>query len=383
MSLAWRRISHGTATGLVIVGVVLVCLRAALPFFVEHYVNRVLNQIPGYHGSIGGVDMEIWRGAYEIQDAKLEKLNSRSIPIPFFQARTVDLMLEWRELLHGALVGQITLYEPKLNFVAGPTDEASQTGIDQSWQTQVEALFPLRLNRLLIFNGEVHFRNFYSQPNVNIFLDHLQVEATNLKNTREAGENLFATVDVTGQPMKGASLRLHARLDALARDPTFDLNGELHDMPLADLNNFFMAYGGFQMSGGQLDVFTELAASDGNITGYVKPILKQSSVEVWSGRETNPAQFLWEPLVALVSQFIKNWPHEQFATKIPVSGRFDDPNLHSWTAFFNLIKNAWIRAVPPGVDNSVKIQDVKADNATPAPPQAPAAFTRSTPGRAE
>jgi hypothetical protein len=372
----WRTFSRRTVVTLSVIGLLLIGLRAALPYLVERYVNQVLNEIPGYHGQVGSVSLDLWRGAYEIQNVKLEKLNS-DIPVPFFEAKTIDLMIEWREIIHGALVGQITLLEPKLNYVVGPTAQSSQNQINSSWQQSVEELFPLRINQLQIENGEVHFRDFHSTPKVNIFLDHLEATATNLKNTRERGENLFATIDAIGQPMKGASVQLHAKLDALARQPTFDLNGELHDMPLQDLNNLFMAYGGFEMSGGHLDVFTQLVARNGNITGYVKPILKNASVKIWSGHESNPVQYLWEPLVTLLSQMLKNWPHDQFATKIPISGTFDDPRLNSWAAVFGLIKNAWIQALHPGMEGVQKPPNAAKEDKD----QPPTTLIRAVPGK--
>jgi hypothetical protein len=374
MKLNWRAFSQRTTVAILVVGLLMLALRAALPYLVERYVNQVLNEIPGYRGRVGSVSLDLWRGAYEIQEAKLEKLNS-DIPVPFFEAKTIDLMIEWREIIHGAFVGQITLLQPKLNYVAGPTTQSSQNHIDASWQQRVEELFPLRINRLQIEDGEVHFRDFHSSPKVNIFLDHLAATATNLKNTRERGENLFSVIEASGQPMQGASLQLRARLDALASQPTFDLSAELHDMPLRDLNDFFMAYGGFEMSGGHLDVFTQLVARNGNITGYVKPILKDASVKIWSGQENNPVQFLWEPLITLLSQILKNWPHDQFATKIPISGTFDDPRLNSWAAFFGLIRNAWIQALHPGMEGVQKLPNAakgdKDQAATTPIPQMP------------
>ena len=343
--------SRRSIIAIIAIALLLVAGRIALPYAVQRYVNNVLRQIPGYRGQIGTVTMSLWRGAYQIRDLRLQKL-SGNIPVPFFEAKTVDLMIEWRELFHGALVGQITVYQPKLNYVAGPTAAESQTTIDQSWQQQVTELFPLRINHFQVVDGEVHFHNFYSQPKVDLALDDIQAEASNLQNSRRHGENLFATVDITGHPLKEASLHVHLLVDPLAAKPTFTMNGELLAVPVAEFNNYLMAYCGFEVGGGQLDLYTEMIAVNGRVEGYVKPILQHTSVKVWSGHETKPSQYVIEPLVALLSLIMKNWPHDQFATKIPVAGNFDDPQLNSWTAFINLLKNAWVEEVKPGIDGA-------------------------------
>jgi len=373
----WRKLSRRSFIAILVVATLLVAARLALPYAVQRYVNQVLSQIPGYRGQIGTVTISLWRGAYQIRDLRLDTLSGK-VPVPFFEAKTVDLMIEWSELFHGALVGQITLYQPKLNYVTGPTAAESQTSIDESWQQSVTELFPLRINRLQVVSGEVHFHNFYSQPPVDLVLNDIHADATNLQNSRRHGENLFATVDITGHPLKEASLRVHLLVDPLAPKPTFTMNGELLHVPLEQLNTYFMAYGDFEIKGGQLDLYTELTASKGNVKGYVKPILQHTAVNVWSGHETKPAQYVIEPLVALLSLIMKNWSHDQFATTIPVSGNFDDPSLDSWTAFINLLKNAWVEAVKPGLNGTVNLPATK-DAKEPAVAKKPSAPPKSLP----
>ena len=256
----WRKLSRRSFIAILVVATLLVAARLALPYAVQRYVNQVLSQIPGYRGQIGTVTISLWRGAYQIRDLRLDTLSGK-VPVPFFEAKTVDLMIEWSELFHGALVGQITLYQPKLNYVTGPTAAESQTSIDESWQQSVTELFPLRINRLQVVSGEVHFHNFYSQPPVDLVLNDIHADATNLQNSRRHGENLFATVDITGHPLKEASLRVHLLVDPLAPKPTFTMNGELLHVPLEQLNTYFMAYGDFEIKGGQLDLYTELTAN--------------------------------------------------------------------------------------------------------------------------
>ena len=76
----------------------LIAARIALPYVVKSYVNKSLNEIPGYRGHIAGVRIHLYRGAYEIVGPVLEKTSGK-VPVPLFSARNVDLSIEWASIL--------------------------------------------------------------------------------------------------------------------------------------------------------------------------------------------------------------------------------------------------------------------------------------------
>src|SRR6185503_7633847 len=61
-----RRRSRWRTVGKVflVLAVLLVAARIALPHFVRDYVIRTLDQSPLYDGRIGDVSIHLWRGAY-------------------------------------------------------------------------------------------------------------------------------------------------------------------------------------------------------------------------------------------------------------------------------------------------------------------------------
>jgi hypothetical protein len=46
--------------------ILLVIIRALLPFWVRDYVNRKLSEVPEYRGHVAAVTMHLWRGAYQM-----------------------------------------------------------------------------------------------------------------------------------------------------------------------------------------------------------------------------------------------------------------------------------------------------------------------------
>jgi len=47
---------------------------------------------------------------------------------------------------------------------------------------------------------------------------------------------------------------------------------------------------------------------------------------------------------------MKNQKHDRLAAQIPISGRFDHPDLNGWAAAFSLLRNAFIQALQHGLE---------------------------------
>src|SRR4029450_7162797 len=162
--------------------IMLVIIRALLPFWVRDYVNRKLSEVPEYRGHVTAVTMHLWRGAYQIHRVEIVKTTGHG-PGPFFSAPLIDLSVQWRALFDGAFVGNIDFFEPKMNFVNAPSKQNSQVGVGKPWPQKIKQLFPLKINRFTVRNGEVHYRDFSKSANVNVIFDRVQMVATNLTNS--------------------------------------------------------------------------------------------------------------------------------------------------------------------------------------------------------
>src|SRR6478735_5117265 len=139
-----KPVSRRRKTWYIILGsllVLLVAFRIALPYILLKFVNRELTRIDGYYGHVNDIDVALLRGAYTIKDIRLDKTGGK-IPVPFFSANIIDLSIEWRAIFQCALVGEIVVEQPKLNFVKGPTKQTTQTKIDKDWTKVVDTLLP-------------------------------------------------------------------------------------------------------------------------------------------------------------------------------------------------------------------------------------------------
>src|SRR5262249_41420522 len=134
-------------------------------------------------GTVGSVDVALYRGAYRIHDVEIHKRGGR-VPVPFVKAPLIDASVEWVALFDGRFVGELVLDQPQLNFVAGPTEAEQQSGAagKGEWRRLVEGLFPAKLNRIEVRGGGIHFRNFRSEPPVDVELRDVDLVAGNLED---------------------------------------------------------------------------------------------------------------------------------------------------------------------------------------------------------
>ncbi len=361
-SWAWARKllwSRRTRWTVLIAVLVLVVIRISLPFGIKAYVNRQLDKMPDYDGHVGDIDVHLWRGAYRIRDLQIVKTTSH-VPVPLFAAEQVDLSMEWKELFHGALVGEMILVKPEIHVVAGPTPEQSQTGKDRPWGEVLASLFPFKLNRVEIEDGDIHFENFHSKPPVNIYLNHVTATATNLTNTRDLAQPLPAGLRAHGTPLGGGGLELELKMNPLAELPTFEISGQLTNIDLVSLNDFLKAYGKFDVARGRFALFASFAAAEGKYEGYAKVFFEDLDVFAWEKeRKKNVLEIFWHAIVGTAGMVFKNQPRDQLATKIPISGEFEKTEVGVWSATAMLLRHAFIRALVPKLDNPVPVEKVR------------------------
>lgn len=336
--------------------VVLVMLRIALPYILLRYVNKQLTLIEGYTGHVRDIDVALYRGAYGIKDIKLNKTGGK-IPVPFFAAKTIDISVEWKALFHGRIVAEIEVEQPMLNFVSGPSKSTSQTDIDNNWTTVVDNLIPIKLNRFEINDGQIHYRDFYSSPKVNIEAKSVSIIAENLSNAQQVKNTLPSSVAASARVYDGM-VRVDLKINPLAAIPTFDMNARLSPVKLTAMNDFLKAYGNFDAESGTISMYSEAAAKNKKITGYVKPVIKDLKVVNWKEDKEDFGKLVWEAIVEATGWLLTNRKKDQIATNAEFTGNIDRPDVNTWVVIAQLLRNAFIQALYPALENSVNLNSV-------------------------
>jgi len=340
---------------------VLIVARLMLPFFVTRYVNKVLSEIPGYEGSISGVDIHLIRGAYSITTLKIFKVNGND-KVPFVDIPVTDLSLEWSALFNGAIAGEVIFEYPKLNFIGGDgkgekPESENQYGADVDWTEPIKRLIPLQLNRMEIVQGSVFFYDFTTQPNVSIHLDSLQMLATNLNNAEGQEDPLPATVTATATSIGGGRLAIEMDINVLKKIPDLDMDLKFEKINMPALNDFFVAYGKVDVEEGSFSLFSEMTIQNGDVSGYVKPIARHMKIVNREKDKQNLLNLVWQSIVGVLVEVFENQKKDQFATKVPLEGNLNNINAGVWPTVGNIFKNAFVKAFEMNTENAIQFVD--------------------------
>lgn len=71
---------------IVIILGILVCVRIAMPYVILHYANDKLANLKGYYGHIEDIDLNLYRGAYVINDIFINNVEDKDTT-EFFKSK--------------------------------------------------------------------------------------------------------------------------------------------------------------------------------------------------------------------------------------------------------------------------------------------------------
>jgi hypothetical protein len=348
----WRVAGVTLLVLLIVVGIG----RAVLPWFVRDYVNRTLDRNPLYAGTIGEVDIHLWRGAYSIRDVRISKTTGNT-PVPFFKSERVDFAIQWDALMERTIVGRVVMEQPEINFVDAASESEDQTGAGAPWLQMVKDLFPFRINSAVVRKGSIHFRAFQKEKPVDVYLSDVEASVDNLTNIRDETKPLISTVQVSGMAMDHAKFEYKMTLNPFAYRPTFHMGMRLVGLDVTQINDLAVAYGNFDFERGWFDLVIEAEAREGQLTGYAKPLFRDLQVFSLAEdiKDENVFEVFWQALVGGVTSLFKNQARDQFGTLIPFSGDLTQAtNTDILATIGNVLRNAFVRAYLPRLESGLE-----------------------------
>ena len=348
-----KRRSRILLWSLLVLLVLLVALRLALPTIVRHTLNQRMDHMGDYHGHVQDVDLHLWRGAYSLDGLDIVKVSGK-VPVPLLKTPRMHIKLSWHALVHGAIRASVEFRQPVLNFVDGSGESGTQAGTGVDWRAQLQQLVPIRLDEVKVTGGTITFRNFVSEPRVDLKATGVDAVITNLTNADRAEGRRVAQMHATAAILGEAPLETSANFDPLGRLDDFDFHLRVRHIDLTRLNDLARAYANLDFASGKGDFVMELKARDGALNGYAKPLFHDMKIFSWKQDvkegHKNPLRVAWEALAQGVTSIFKNHREDQFATRVPISGRIDDKKLGAWRAIVNVLHNAFVKAYTPQLE---------------------------------
>jgi len=130
-------------------------------------------------------------------------------------------------------------------------------------------------------------------------------------------------------------------------------------LDITTTNALIETYGGFNVKRGLFDLVLDIQSDEGTLSGYVKPLFRNMVIFdlVRDVKEDNPLQAFWQAIVGGVTGIVTNYNRDQLGTLIPVTGELPGPQIHILTTIGNVLRNAFIRAYLPRLEQQMQPDD--------------------------
>lgn len=262
---------------------------------------------------------------------------------------------------YGQEVKEVTLAHAAIDGIqvdylhTAPTAGAEQQTRQQAKETAKEASnapgLLLRINELQFTRSTFGYVNKATSPPYRVFLNVAEGALTNLSNHETEGT---AGARLKGSFMGDGNASAEATFRAEKSGPAFKVGMRIENVDATRMNDLFRAYGRFDAASGQFFLYSEMAAKDGVITGYVKPLFKDLKVYAKEqDKSKSAAKKIYERVVGGVAKILKNREREEVATKATVLGRIDNPKVPIIDVVVRLVQNAFFKEILPGFDRAI------------------------------
>jgi len=362
--------------------VVLLGIRIALPFFLKWKINQTLGTLQNYTGQVEDVDLALWRGSFDFDGLEIRHRHEDFA----LTIQQTQLNLQWKSLLRRAIVFALIIDSPRLRMqVAYPTeffDKSKKNIQDTDREIRrktgrdlpdlLASLMPFQVDEFIIKDGVLRLEESGSVPmkeaankdkNLQkgshkaeerekmreVRITDFNLTVHNITNSRRLSENLMASGELRAKIMDASDLKVDLRFNPTSPVPTFDLRFQLSRLDLRLLNPIFRWQWGVDVENGFFSLAAEATAADGGFKGYLKPVIENLDMVNLKKDKKSTIKIIKEVVVGAVAGLLQN-PKEDIATRIPFSGKFDDPAIGTWEAVQTVLINGFITALKPGFD---------------------------------
>jgi hypothetical protein len=346
----WLDQSRAVKSALVLL-VVLILLRLALPYVLIAVINHRLAQPGLVQGHIEDLSMGLWRGRYEISGLHLTSIGADGTGRgPLLEVAQISCRVHVTSLLAGRYEGSLILHQPELHL-GPPAKEAAKQADEPSseaqWQTILLSLVRFRIAAIAVDGGRIDYDDPGRAVHAAIGTIAGRIDDLILHDPQE-GPTSFRFRGTT--PGEGAlDIRGEARPDA--KPPQLDMEASLEHLELTALSPITGNYDGLRFESGTFAGYLEYHLDGTRIDGSFKPMFRHLAVSSYQHKEGRLAtRLFWSVVVPVAEYVLKNGEKDQQAAIIPIKGRITDPHSSTWTVVATALSNAFIRALAPGFD---------------------------------
>jgi hypothetical protein len=341
--------------------VLFVVVLVAFDPLVEYIARKKFSQVKGYDITFEDASLQPTRLNAVLTRLKVMKRSAGGSKEPFLYFDKLQFGLHWRELLHGNLVASVEMDRAKVNLIAAKKKEDEQLSELPDLAKQLNALSPLRIDRVQVRKGELQFLD-KTEPEVpKMWLHQVEATAENISTRAALARGEPTVIALSGRLQKEGELSAWITADPLAKGLWFSGRVRAEGIELKEFHKLLASKSGLALDQGTLDLFAEFDARGDHISGGVKPVLKNPHV---IQAEPGAGNWLKKTFAdAALKLFSDRVPgRNAVATTIPINGRVDQPDVDLWPTVLGVVRNAFVEGVSESFELLPPPQAEKSEN---------------------
>jgi uncharacterized protein DUF748 len=258
--------------------------------------------------------------------------------------------IEYTEKQTIVSLDRLSVASPHIDYVrrGAEQDQAIAKAAKETTTAKDQPETRIDVEQLDVTKGTLGYVDQGASPGYRIALDDVEARIRDFSNERGARRGSAWIGGRVTQPGWGT---FNADFAPGSAKPDFRTYVRLEEVDLPALNDFLRAQGGFDVTKGRLSVYSEVTVKNGHIDGYVKPLFHDITVYDWNqDKEKHPLRQLYEATVGAVSTVLTNRNRDDVATITDLSGPVESPNTSTLQIIGNLLRNAFVKAILPGLE---------------------------------
>ena len=306
---------------------------------------KVLGVFEGYTSTYGKSSLHLFSLTWRVTDVRIVKESAGGTAEPFFSTEAVEFSVDWRELLHRNVVAQVAFESPAVHLIAAATKAEQQANPEiPDLGEKLTAVLPLKVQRISITHAEVTFVDKTQKEFPRVAIRELDATLENLSTRASLAKGEPTIIALFGTIQKSAELTAWISMDPLAKGLFFSGRFKVAALPLTELKGLISSETGLQFDRGTLDVFAQFDCNDGNLTGGIKPLIKNGHVVQGKPGLVNLLKtVIADVALGVLSDDVPG--RDAVATVIPISGRITKPDIQVGVAVIGVIRNAFVQGV--------------------------------------
>jgi len=232
-----RRVLFWVGGGIATVLLLLVIASFAVDEPLRAYLERQMNsKVEGYSFRLGKLDFHPFGFAIDLENLVVTQNSAPDPPVASIQKWHASM--EWTALLWGRLVNNQRFVKPVLHITTTQAKKEAEDEIPvekRGWQDAVEAVYPFKINEIVIEDGEITYLDEATPPRT-IHIGNVNLTATNIRNVRSKDREYPSTIHLEGELFDKGKLLIEGHADFM-QEPIPGINAEFHlgATPIEDL----------------------------------------------------------------------------------------------------------------------------------------------------